>query len=130
MIQRVISKLKTAAQPVPYLDYLMEGFERGAVVNGGGVLVNVPWPARYAFHKLIVSGEWGAAFHTKVEKDLLQASQVLSVLADERAGDVLVAWEEVNRRGKGWISRVSSGLSRMKNLHPEEHKKIMSLLKL
>ena len=126
----VISKLRTAAQPVPYLDYLMEGFERGAVVNGGGFLVNVPSPARYAFHKLIVSIEREATFHTKVEKDLLQAAQVFSVLVDERAGDVLVAWNEIKRRGKGWVSRVSSGLSRMKNLHPEEHKKIVSLLKL
>ncbi|MHB8836103.1 MAG: GSU2403 family nucleotidyltransferase fold protein [Candidatus Methylomirabilia bacterium] len=30
---------------------------RTAVVNGRGVLVNVPDPARYALHNLIVAGE-------------------------------------------------------------------------
>lgn len=125
----VISRFKAAAQPLPYLDYLIEGFERGAVVNGGGILVNVPSPARFGFHKLIVAGERGAIGHTKMEKDLLQAAQVLTLLVEERPGDVLVANDEIKRRGKGWISRVSSGLSRTKNLYPDEHKKIAAFLR-
>ena len=39
---KILSWFKAAAQPLPYLDYLIEGFERGAVVDGGGILVNVP----------------------------------------------------------------------------------------
>jgi len=112
-----------------YMDYLIEGFERGAVVNGGGILLNVPSPARFGFHKLIVAGERGTTVHTKVEKDLLQAAQVLSVLVEERAGDVLVAWDEIKRRGGGWTRRVSSGLSRTKTLYPDEHKKIAAFLR-
>jgi hypothetical protein len=123
-----ISRFKAAAQPLPYLGYLIESFERAAVVNGGGILVNVPSPARFGFHKLIVAGERGAALHTKTEKDLLQAAQVLSVLVEERAGDVLVAWDEIKRRGKGWMRRVSSGLSRTKSLYPDEYKKISAFL--
>jgi hypothetical protein len=124
----VISRFKAAAQPVPYLDYLIEGFEHGAIVNGGGILVNVPSPARFALHKLIVSGERELAFHTKVEKDILQAAQVLSVLVEERVGDVLVAWDDIKRRGKGWRRRVTSGLSLMKAHYPDEHGKVARLL--
>jgi hypothetical protein len=46
------------------MDYLIEGFERGAIIDGGGILVNVPSPARFGFHKLIVAGERGATVHT------------------------------------------------------------------
>jgi hypothetical protein len=125
----VVSRFKAAAQPLPYLDYLIEGFERGAVVNGGGILVNVPSSARFGFHKLIVAGERGATVHTKMEKDLLQAAQVLAFLVEQRPGDVLVAYDEIKRRGKGWMSRVSSGLSRTKTLYPDEHKQIAAFLR-
>jgi hypothetical protein len=64
-----------------------------------------------------------------MEKDVLQAAQVLALLVEERAGDVLVAWDEIKRRGKGWMSRVSSGLLRTKALYPDEHKKIAALLR-
>jgi len=111
-------RFKAAAQPLPFLDYLFEGFERGAIVDGGGILVNVPSPARFGLHKLLI------------KKDLLQAAQVLAVLVEERAGDVRVAWDEIKTRGKGWVRRVSSGLSRLKALYPDEHKKIAALLRI
>jgi hypothetical protein len=107
---------------------LLEGFERGAIVDGGGILVNVPSPARFGLHKLIVAGERVAVLHTKIEKDRLQAGQVLSVLIEERPGDVRIAWDEIKRRGTGWMKRVSSGLLRMKSLYPDEHKKIAFFL--
>lgn len=124
-----VSRFKAAAQPLPYLDFLIEGFERGAVVDGGGILVNVPSPARFGFHKLIVAGEREAVVHTKMEKDLLQAAQVLSILVEERPGDVRIAWDEIQRRGKGWARRISSGLSRVKTLYPDEHKQISAFLR-
>jgi hypothetical protein len=59
-----INRFRAAAQPLPFLDFLIASPVRGAVVDGGGILVNVPDPARFAFHKLIVSGERGVAMHT------------------------------------------------------------------
>ena len=84
---------------------------RGAVVNGGGVLVNVPDPARFALHKLIVAGERDAFMHTKREKDLHQAAQLLALLVQERPGDVRIAWDEIKRRGRGWQRRITDGLN-------------------
>jgi hypothetical protein len=106
----LIPRLRAAAQPLPFLDFVLEHPIRGAIVNGGGVLVNVPSPARFAFHKLIVAGERDAAMHAKRDKDLHQAAQLLALLVDERPGDVRLAWDEIRKRGDGWQRRVTSGL--------------------
>ena len=92
---------------------------RGVIVDGGGVLVHVPDPARFGLHKMIVSGEREMTRHTKREKDLRQAAQVLSVLLEERPGDIGVAWDDVVRRGKGWTQRVMAGVSSLKRIDPE-----------
>ncbi len=123
-----ISAFKVAAQPLRFLDYLIENPEKGAIVNGGGVLVNVPTPARYAFHKLIVSGERGVVMHDKIEKDLLQAAQVFSALADERPGDLLLAWDEIKRRGPSWVKQAYIGLSAMAKRHEAEHGMLIEVL--
>jgi hypothetical protein len=125
---KFIPAFNVAAQPLPFLDYLIENPEKGAVVNGGGVLVNVPTPARYAFHKLIVSGERGVPMHDKIEKDLMQAAQVFSVLADERPGDLLLAWDEIKRRGRSWVNRVSAGVSAMAKRHRAEYGMLVEVL--
>lgn len=105
-----IPRLRAAAQPLPFLDFILEHPVRGAVVNGGGVLVNVPAPARFALHKLIVAGERDTFMHAKRQKDILQAAQVLSLLVSERPGDIRIAGEEIHRRGRDWQRRIASGL--------------------
>lgn len=82
-------------------------------------MVNVPDPARFALHKLIVAGERPAAMHAKREKDLRQASQVLDVLLEDRTGDVELAWSAVGERGSGWVRRVRGGLRALARLEPE-----------
>lgn len=108
-----IPRLKAAAQPLPFLDFLMSRPVRGAIVDGGGILVNVPDPARFAIHKLIVSGEREAMMHTRREKDLNQAAQVFSILLEDRPGDIGIAWEEIRSHGKGWVKRVQRGVAAM-----------------
>jgi len=101
---------------------------KAAIVNSGGVLVNVPQPARFAFHKLIVSQERELTAHDKVEKDIMQVAQVISVLADERPGDLLLAWDEVKRRGKEWINRQKAGISMIKKSDPSVYKKAVEIV--
>ncbi|MHB8836096.1 MAG: GSU2403 family nucleotidyltransferase fold protein [Candidatus Methylomirabilia bacterium] len=124
-----IPRLHAAAQPLPFLDFIMEHPVRGAVVNGGGVLVNVPNPARFALHKLIVAGERDAFMHSKREKDLRQAAQLLSLLVDERPGDIRIAWEEIQRRGRGWQRRVADGLNALGNTDRDTAAAMKTLLK-
>ncbi len=38
----------------------------------------------------------------------MKAAQVISILVDERPGDLLLAWEDL---GGGWIKRAKSGLN-------------------
>ena len=123
-----IPRLRAAAQPLPFLDFLLEHPVRGAVVNGGGVLVNVPEPARFALHKLIVAGEREASLHTKRRKDLRQAGQLLAILVDERPGDVRIAWDDVRKRGRGWQRRVTGGLSALGSVDPSASDAIGKLL--
>ncbi|TLM66217.1 MAG: hypothetical protein FDZ70_10595 [Actinobacteria bacterium] len=111
-----VPRLGAVAQPLRYLDYVMESPIRAAVVAGDGVLVTVPEPARFAFHKLIVADERPAVFHAKRDKDLHQAAQLFEVLVDERPGDVAIAWEALEARGAGWVKHARSGLAAMRTV--------------
>jgi len=124
-----ISRFNVAAQPLRFLGYLIDDPVKAAVVNGGGILVNVPQPARFGLHKLIISGERDLTGHDKMEKDIMQAVQVISVLSDERPGDLLLAWDEIKRRGDGWVKRVNRGLSIIKARNQTVYKKAVELFK-
>lgn len=108
-----IPRLKAAAQPLPYLDYLFEDPVRGAVINGEATLVLIPQPIRYALHKLIVSQEREPAMEAKKHKDLWQAFQLLSFFEQERPLDIKPAWIDLISRGPKWHRRAAAGLTMM-----------------
>ena len=111
-------RFSAAAQPLRFLDYLIESPVRAAVVNGGAVAVSVPDAARFALHKLMIAGERPAAMQSKREKDLLQAAQVLEVLNEDRPGDIALAWEALVGRGKSWADRVIKSLPALERVSP------------
>ena len=94
--------LNVAAQPLEGLEYLIEKTTKAAVVGGGGILVNVPLPARYALHKLWVAKSRPVSEQTKARKDRAQARQVVEVLLADRAGDIEEAVIAMRRRPKMW----------------------------
>jgi hypothetical protein len=108
-----IPRLKAAAQPLPYLDYLFEDPVRGALLNGEATLVLIPQPIRFALHKLIVSQEREAAAEAKKYKDLWQAFQLLTFFEQERPQDVEPAWKDLLSRGPNWRRRADAGLAMM-----------------
>jgi hypothetical protein len=89
--------LGVAAHPLRFLDYLIENPVQAVVIGGGGVLVNVPDPGRFAFHKLWISERRPVSEQTKAAKDRRQAGALLEVLLPDRPGDVLAAWEALHR---------------------------------
>jgi hypothetical protein len=123
-----ISRFRTAAQPLKFLDFLIEKPVQGAIVNGDGVLVNIPSPARFALHKLLVAKERDVSMHHKTEKDIIQAIQVFEVLIDERPGDLPLACQGLKRRGTRWINRLRAGLSEIKRRKPEVYDNLSKLL--
>lgn len=112
-----VPSLSTSAQPLPYMDYLIESPEKAAVLDAGGFLVLVPAPARFALHKILVAGERPASQATKSARDLAQAAQVLEHLAEVRPGDLRLAVEALRR--KGWGARFEKGARRLLKTYPD-----------
>ncbi|MHB1341912.1 MAG: GSU2403 family nucleotidyltransferase fold protein [Coriobacteriia bacterium] len=123
-----VPRLRAAAQPLRFLDLLLESTVRAAIIDGGAVLVHVPDPARFALHKLIVAGERPTAMAVKSEKDVRQAAVVLHVLSEDRPGDVALAWEAVTARGKEATARARRGLSALARFSPGIAQGVESLL--
>lgn len=86
-----LRSLKASAEPVRFLEYLLEDLQVAAVTHGEGILINVPSPARFALHKLVLSQRRPAGQATKAAKDIVQAASLLSVLAEQRPGDIDIA---------------------------------------
>jgi len=89
---------RVAATPLPGIDYLIEQPVQAVVAGGSGLLVNVPAPARFAFHKLWVARERPASEQAKARKDLAQAQELLAILAEDRPDDVEDAWRALATR--------------------------------
>ncbi len=73
-----LKALSTHAQPLAYLEYLLRDPVRAVVLTGPGVLVQVPDPARYAWHKLAIAPQRQNS--AKGRKDIHQASLLIEHL--------------------------------------------------
>jgi hypothetical protein len=124
-----IRRFGAAAQPLAYLDYLLAEPERAVFIDGGAALVNVPGPARFAFHKLLVATLRPAAFQAKAEKDVVQAAQVLEVLVDARPGDLRPAWDSLRGAGRNWDRAARRGLALLGRRHPAVHERLAAMLR-
>ena len=106
-----ISRFRAAAHPIEFLDYLLEGPVPAPVVNGGATLVNLPDPARFALHKLIISVRRPAAEQSKAGKDRQQAAAMIEVLYEDRRGDLTLAAEALKKRPAVWCTRIKAQLA-------------------
>lgn len=112
--------LHVTLQPLKFLEYALVDVQQAALLsNNGAILVNLPHPARYALHKLMVAGERSGSFRTKSNKDVRQAALLLSALREQRPEDVLEAWDDLLARGSGWTSRIKRGLNALNRSNPE-----------
>jgi len=119
-----IPRWNAAAHPLEFLEYLLRGPEKGVLLGGDGTLVNVPSPARFALHKLVVSQRRPAAFAAKARKDIAQAIEVLEVLLTDRPGDVPVALEAFEGQGARHKKAMSKALAALKKARPDIAKQV------
>jgi hypothetical protein len=112
-----LPSLATNAQPLPYMDYLIENPAQAAVLDSGGFLALVPSPSRFALHKIIVASERPTSQETKAAKDLAQAAQILEYLAEARPGDLRLAAEALRKRK--WGAKLQRAGRRLLAAHPE-----------
>lgn len=95
-----IRSLGVAAQPLPFLDYLIEQPIPAVILGGKGVLVRVPDPARFALHKLWVARQRPANWQVRAQKDRHQAAALLRFLTEERPEDLARAWQATAKHPK------------------------------
>jgi hypothetical protein len=105
----LIEQLSVYAQPLEYMDYLIENSQQAVVLHGAGISVRVPDPARFALHKLAVSQLRPASMKTKADKDLRQAGAILEVLLEDNPGLVMLAADVINGRDDLLASIVRKG---------------------
>ncbi|MDX1581262.1 MAG: GSU2403 family nucleotidyltransferase fold protein [Alphaproteobacteria bacterium] len=101
------------AVPLRFLDYLINEPVQAAALYRSGVLVNVPAPARYAIHKLIVAARRHSAAKTKAAKDIAQASVLIEILAADFPDELEAACEEACERGPAWREAIERGARRL-----------------
>lgn len=114
-----IPRLNAHAQPLEFMNYLLEKPMEGLIVNGSATWVRIPQPARFAIHKLLVASKRDPRFHAKAAKDRQQAALLLTYLHEARPGDILLAAEDVVRRGPNWTNRLRQEVSRIPYDFPE-----------
>jgi hypothetical protein len=113
-------QLRVAMQPLKFMEYLLENVGQAVVFSDeGAVAVNIPHPARYALHKLLVFGERSPSMLQKARKDVLQAAALLDYLKAIRAEDIEEAWSDLIARGRGWTARARQGLDALAKVAPE-----------
>jgi hypothetical protein len=113
-------KLGVKLQPLKFMEYLLQDTQQGvAFTASGAAVVNLPHPARYALHKLVVAGERPASRIAKSNKDIAQAAALLGVLADAAPGQVEEAWADLVSRGPGWVARAKQGRAALERAAPD-----------
>ncbi len=113
-------QLGITLQPLKFMEFSLENVHQAVLFAGDRcVVANVPQPARYALHKLLVYGEREGTFATKSGKDLLQAKLLLSYLKTQRATEVEEVWADLISRGPGWVRRARQGRAALDKLAPD-----------
>jgi hypothetical protein len=75
-----------------------------------GIFINLPAPARFAFHKLVVSQRRRAGDVEKIKRDLKQAEQLFTVLVEGRPGDLILAYESAEKMGDKFMQQLAAGM--------------------
>ena len=116
----MIESLGLALEPLKFMEFSLENIAQAALLGRDGApLVNIPSPARYAVHKLIVYGERGTASRSKATKDLEQSAALAEWhLRNAMADEFAVAWADALSRGPGWTRRALQGQRALVARHP------------
>lgn len=112
--------LNVAMIPLPFMEFSLQDISQAALLaEEGAILANVPNPARFALHKLIVAGEREGAFRTKANKDLAQSAALIRYFARHQPESLMDAWTDLDGRGKGWRARFGKGVDMLVRAMPE-----------
>jgi hypothetical protein len=106
-----LAQLGAGAAPLQHLAWLIDGSVRTVALWGAGVLVNVPQPARYAVHKLVLAQRRDVSGRMKRAKDLAQAKALIEVLLKHDRFALEDALNDAMAQGeKGWRAPIARSL--------------------
>lgn len=116
-----IAHLGLSLEPLRFMEFSLEGSCQAVVMGrNNACLVNIPDPARFAIHKMIVYGERKPSERIKSFKDLEQAAALIFWHVSNGLEQAIVdAWKDAQSRGPGWRLRANEGLAAMLKRHPE-----------
>ena len=103
-------KLGSHGQPQRLLDYLVVDPVETILLVGGGAPTQVPSPARFALHKIIVSQRRNSIETAKKRKDLLQAQQLIELLLEDDPDALRSAYKDLKGRGPKWNAYFRDGI--------------------
>lgn len=107
----IAPELGVSLSPLKFMDYLLEAPGQAVLLDrNDACLVNLPDPARYGLHKLIVAAERGAR-NPKYRKDILQALALIEWHLAHARPALLDAWKDLAGRGTGWSKRARESLA-------------------
>lgn len=101
------------AHPMRFLEYLLEDSQVAAIAFRSGILVNVPTPARFALHKLVISQRRPSAQQIKSRKDIQQATELLTLLLEDRPGDIWIALDAARTMPGKFQSQLEQGIEQL-----------------
>lgn len=105
-----VPALNLSMQPLKFMEFSLEAPMKVTLLyRNGPLVVNVPRPERYVWHKLIVYGERPREMRVKANKDLIQAACLLDYLLENDGDLVRESWEDAKGRGPGWSQRLLQG---------------------
>ena len=106
-----LPNLQAGATPLQHLGWLIHEPAKAVLLWGAGVPIQVPQPARYAVHKLIVSQKRNPSERLKRRKDLVQAKSLIDVLLKSDPTSLFDAYESACAQGKtGWKMPIDMSL--------------------
>lgn len=116
-----MASLGLSLEPLKFMEFSLEDTTQAAVFStSGACVVNLPDPARFAVHKLIVHGERPVAERAKSNKDIDQVAALVEWHRD--AGQLPrleAAWNNAVTRGPGWRRRAEEGANALAARHPD-----------
>jgi hypothetical protein len=116
-----VPALNLALQPLKFMEFSLEAPMKATLLyRNGPLVVNVPRPERYVFHKMIVYGERPREQRTKATKDLTQAACLLDYLLENDCDLVKESWDDAMSRGPGWSQRLRDGWDSLNAKFPEQ----------
>jgi hypothetical protein len=110
-----MEELDAGAAPLQYMDWLIAEPVPTVALWGSGVSINIPQPARFAVHKLILAQKRDIGSRLKRQKDLAQADALIEAIQSHDPFDLHDALVGAAARGRnGWREPILRSLTELK----------------